>query len=349
MNLIFILFLISLLYPILFWGFKSLPRENRQILAAVPGKKNPDNAWHAINLTYYGLIVAASYTFAVMIFILLAASVGISLPVMVTMIALLMVVVLPSARMVAAIVEKKKNTFTVGGAAFVAIVTTPLLLSLAGYPARHMGYPPLPTLPILSAMAIAYGFGEGLGRLACISFGCCYGKALSECSPGVQRMFKHVHLTFFGPTKKIAYASNLEGVPVLPIQAITAVIYTTAAIAGVSLFLSGHFYLAYILLLTVTQIWRVFSEFFRDDFRGTLRFSAYQLMAVIGVCYSLAILLVLPGNVSPRPDLVLGISQLWQPGVILTLEAVAFLVFLVMGRSRTTGAVMSIHVNREAV
>ena len=349
MNIIFILFLVVLLTPILCWGFTHLPQENRQILAALPGQKKKDEAWHGTTLTYYGLIVAASYTFAVMIFILLAASVGISLMAMTVMIVLLMVVVLPSARMMAGIVEKKKNTFTVGGAAFVAIVTAPLLLMFTGYLSRQTGHPPLPMLPMLAAMAIAYGFGEGLGRLACISFGCCYGKALRDCSPRVQRIFQHAHLRFWGKTKKIAYASNLEGVPVLPIQAITATIYTFTSIFGVYLFLSGHFHFAYILLLTVTQGWRCLSEFFRDDFRGDLRFSAYQIMAVIGICYSLTILLFLPEHTAALPDLLLGLTQLWQPGVILTLEVIAFLVFGYMGRSRTTGAVIHIHVNRDAI
>ncbi len=41
----------------------------------------------------------------------------------------------------------------------------------------------LPLIPVLAAMAIAYSLGEGLGRLGCISYDCCYGKPQKSCSP----------------------------------------------------------------------------------------------------------------------------------------------------------------------
>jgi hypothetical protein len=38
----------------------------------------------------------------------------------------------------------------------------------------------MPIVPALAAVMIAYTFGEALGRLACISFGCCYGVSISK-------------------------------------------------------------------------------------------------------------------------------------------------------------------------
>ena len=67
----------------------------------------------------------------------------------------------------------------------------------------------MPMLETMGAIFIAYAFGEGIGRLACISFGCCYGKPLSECNPLIERIFQRWNFAFQGKTKKIAYASIL--------------------------------------------------------------------------------------------------------------------------------------------
>ena len=48
----------------------------------------------------------------------------------------------------------------------------------------------LPVLPTLAALAVGYAFGEGIGRLACISYGCCYGKPLRTCGPRVKKIFR---------------------------------------------------------------------------------------------------------------------------------------------------------------
>jgi hypothetical protein len=90
--------------------------------------------------------------------------------------------------------------------------------------------------PALAAIMIAYAFGEGLGRLACISFGCCYGVALQEAHPLLRRVFDRWHFVFFGDTKKISYASGLAGKQVVPIQAITLLLYI-----GIGLAANGFF------------------------------------------------------------------------------------------------------------
>lgn len=99
----------------------------------------------------------------------------------------------------------------------------------------------IPVLPALAALSIAYAFGEGLGRLACISFGCCYGKPVSLCHPALRRIFEHWSFIFSGKTKGIAYASNLDGEKVIPVQGITAVVYISTALLGVLFFINSLF------------------------------------------------------------------------------------------------------------
>ena len=66
----------------------------------------------------------------------------------------------------------------------------------------------IPVLPTFAAAAIAYVLGESIGRLACLSFGCCYGMPLREANPAVARLFHNHNLVIHGPTKKAAYASG---------------------------------------------------------------------------------------------------------------------------------------------
>ncbi len=54
----------------------------------------------------------------------------------------------------------------------------------------------------MAVLSIGYTFGESLGRLACLSFGCCYGKPLSQCSEQIRNLFEHFNVVFTGETKK---------------------------------------------------------------------------------------------------------------------------------------------------
>ena len=65
------------------------------------------------------------------------------------------------------------------------------------------------------------GYAEGLGRLACISFGCCYGVALREAHPSRDVFSIAGTLFFSGSMKKISSASGLEWKQVIQIQALT--------------------------------------------------------------------------------------------------------------------------------
>jgi prolipoprotein diacylglyceryltransferase len=144
-------------------------------------------------------------------------------------------------------------------------------------------------LPVMAALSVSYAFGEGMGRLSCISFGCCYGKPLSQSHPLLKRLFRNRHFIFHGSTKKIAYASAMEGQPVLPIQAITSMIYCTVGLSGMFLFLKCRYTAAFLTTIITTQLWRVCSEFLRADYRGERKFSAYQWMGIGLVAYALAL------------------------------------------------------------
>ena len=156
------------------WGVRSLHREEWQFLASVSTTRRSDGSWEGINLTYYGLFNALAHVFSAIFLLVLTGAVGVPTADALLILLMLMVVCLPASRLIAELVEKKKNTFTVGGAAFAGIVLAPgavwLYYRLAGDPSFGL------VTPVLAAMSIAYAVGEGVGRLACISFGCCYGK-----------------------------------------------------------------------------------------------------------------------------------------------------------------------------
>lgn len=333
----------------LYWGFRVLPRAQWQILAAVPIRRSSEGPWHGVNLTWYGVLSANAYVVAVVIFLLLTGSLALSRGCLVLFVAGLLALCIPASRLVARLVEKKAHTLTVGGAVFVGLLASPLVLETINIFSDGPSGRPLPFLPVLAAMSIAYAFGEGLGRLACLSFGCCYGKPLAESPVWLQRLCGRFAVRFFGETKKIAYASDLEGERVLPVQGMTAVLCVVTGVVCSNLFLSGHYAVAFVLSVSVTQLWRVMSELLRADFRGAGRLTAYQWMGLLACPYSLLLALFTRYEVLPSPVLTQGLAQLWSPGMLLLLQGLWLLVLLVTGRSEVTGATLSFHVHQERI
>ena len=207
---IFVLSLGLAFILLLGWAFKALPQENWQILATVPlTKKGPEN-WKGLNLTYYGLFIAMGTVIGV--FILLVLTSAVHVPVMVTflIVTFALVIGLAASKAVASFVENKPHTFTIAGACFAGVFTLPPMVFISNhFIVAEPNY--LPTIPFLASMAIAYAIGEGLGRLACISFGCCYGKPWSECHPTIGRFLGKYDFVFTGKLKKIAYERGLDG------------------------------------------------------------------------------------------------------------------------------------------
>ena len=202
-------------------------------------------------------------------------------------------------------------------------------------------------MQMLAAVAVAYAFGEAFGRLACISFGCCYGKLLCRAPLPLQKILRSYCFIFRGETKKVAYESDLSERPLIPIQAATAIISTLAGLGGTFFFLTSHWTTAMLLPIVVTQTWRVVSETLRADYRGSGRISAYQLMAIAALVYSLGWAAVLePATVTP-PNVLTGLRALMSTPVLLFLEILWIAIFLYMGRSSVTAATLSFHVVRE--
>jgi len=135
----------------------------------------------------------------------------------------------------------------------------------------------------------------------------------------------------------------------VPIQAVTSVFYGLAALAGTYLFLKGRYLSALLLTLILTQVWRIFSEFLRADYRGGGIFSVYQLMAGILVFYALGIGFLFPVPVGSGTDIWEGLKVLGSPFIILFLQALWAVSFFLTGRSWVTGSVISFHVFRDRV
>ena len=346
-NALFLSALLLACLALLAWGFRVLPGERWQMLATLPLRRLADGRWEGINLTWYGLLTANAYLAAVAVLVLLLGTVAVPLASILTAAAALLLVCVPASRLVARLVEGKAHIFTVGGAVFVGLLIAPWLLAAV----NHLPWlAPLPVLPTLAAVAVAYAFGEGLGRLACISFGCCYGKPLAQCGCRAQKFFHRRHFVFFGATKKIAYADGLEGVGVVPVQGLTALLYCLVGVAGTGLFLAGEFGAAFVLATFVTQGWRVYSETLRADYRGTGRISAYQLMALAALPYALAIALFHPAvGVAVVPELHRGFALFGQPFLLRFLQMLWLVLFIHTGRSSVTGATLSFHVHPDRI
>lgn len=333
----------------LLWGFLTLADERWQFIATIPGYKRQDGSWTGINFTWYGLLTANAYLMAILILIVLLGSLGIPTVGIASLICIILAICVPSSRIVAKVVEGKKHTFTVGGAVFVGVLITPAVVFVINETiGKTYGFT-LPLIASYAAIAIAYAFGEGLGRLACISFGCCYGKPLHELDGTLQKIFYGRTLQFFGATKKSIYADNLEGVALFSIQALTSLIYTSCGLITMMLFTHGHYFSSFILASSITQGWRALSEVWRADYRGGGRFSAYQVMGILGICFASVVVLLAQQNESTKPILIEGLRVIWQPSMFIFLQFVWLIIFIYTGRSTVTGARLRYHVHHENI
>ncbi len=328
------------------WGFRVLPRENWQFLAVIPKKRLYDGAWEGQNLTFYGLFNAVAHVIALLFFLILTASVGVGSAMSLVTILVLMTFCLPASRLLAYWIEKKSHHFTVSGAFFMGIISAPVAIWLGDCITGPS--PVLPMTPIYAAMAISYAVGEGTGRLACISFGCCYGRPLKSTLTGLDRYIRPLGFVFTGKTKKIAYASGWEGRPVWPVQAFTSVIHLTTALGATYAFFAGFYRAALVATIVITQGWRILSEFFRADYRGSGDISVYQVFSFLSIFFVISAWMLLPGF-GTAADLAAGLNTVWNVPLILFLEAWAVFIFWYTGRSRVTGSSLSIHVKEENV
>ncbi len=349
LNVVFVIGLATGLCALLSWGVRALPAEKWQMLAAVPIAKSDDGSWRGLNLTFYGFFSATATAFAFAMALLLLASVGVPAIVSSLLVVLVLAMCVPASRVIAGIVERKRNTFTIAGAAFVASLLVPIMvLALRALGLRTL-HRDLPVLPIFAGAAISYALGESIGRLACLSFGCCYGMPLRDANPVIARLFQKHNLVIHGSTKKAVYASGLDGEPLIPVQAITSAIFAVSGIVGVASFLAGHFRLAALIPVVATWGWRACSELLRADYRGASKISVYQRMAMFSVAYLSAFLLLTPAGAAVVPDLSAGLSQITSAPAIIALQLFWVALFLYYGRSRVTDSRLSFHVVAERI
>lgn len=351
MNIILFLCGVGLvLLAFLTWGFRNLAKERWQFLAVIPLHKDDCNCWKGLNITYYGFFVATSQLLAFALLLILLSALHITLFGAVLATLIVMAFCVPATRYIALLVEKKRHTFTVGGASFIGIILAPWVIWVTGsLLGQYSATVNMPVIPILAAMSVAYTLGEGLGRLACISYGCCYGKPLRDANRVIRFLFSRINFTFSGDNKKALYEGHHHGEKLVPIQAITCLLYTFAALAGSYLYLVGHFTAALLLTMAVTQVWRFFSETLRADFRGFGRISVYQKMGITGVAYTCLVTLVVPHAGVGVPVIADGLRFLWQPGVIVGLQLLWLLFFFLFGRSTVTTSSISFELIRERI
>jgi hypothetical protein len=348
MNLAFVAGLALGLFALLSWGVRTLPAERWQMLAAVPVAKAADGSWRGVNLTFYGFFSATGTAFGFAMMLLLLASLGIPASIAVLLALLLLVVCVPASRVIAGLVERKPNTFTIAGAAFVASLIFPWLILAIQPLAVTLLHHEIAVLPILAAAAISYALAESIGRLACLSFGCCYGMPLRDVKPGLARLFQRRNLVLHGSIKKAAYASGLAGEPLIPVQAITSALFAVSGLAGLALFLLRDFRLAALIPVIGTWGWRACSERLRADYRGGSRISAYQVMAILAVVYLGVFLLLLPSS-QITPDLPAAFAQFSSVAIILPLQVFWAALFLYYGKSRVTASTLSFYIVTDRV
>jgi hypothetical protein len=165
----------------------------------------------------------------------------------------------------------------------------------------------------------------------------------------LRRLFMKRHFVFSGEMKKISYASGLEGHQVVPIQALTSVLYIATGLAATWLFLRGNFYLVFVATMAVTQGWRSFSETLRADCRGQGKISAYQAMSVVAIVCAAVLAYVSSAAAPIAPNLAAGIERVWHPAVVIALQALWVVVFLMFGKSMVTGAEISFHLRHDRI
>ncbi|HPD57854.1 MAG TPA: prolipoprotein diacylglyceryl transferase [Smithellaceae bacterium] len=339
---IFILILAFIFAVLFFWAFKRLPREEWQFICSFPAHKTEDGRWRGWNLTYYGLFTALALICALLALLLMMFSMRVPSAVSVFIIAAILVFCLPASRLTARILEKKKYTLSVGGTFFIGILIAPWIIYAADILSKKYFAVNLSLLSVMTAMIVAYSIGEGLGRLACISFGCCYGRKLELCSSFTRKVFKNINFIFTGKLKKISYAHQWEGKEVIPVQAMTAVIYIFSGLIGMYLFFRGFVLLPLLLNLFITQLWRILSEFMRADYRGEGKISGYQIMALLSIIYGLIIIYLFKNtDKDVRPDLIIGLNTVCDPFIIIFMIALGSVVFIYTGKSKVTDSTIN--------
>ncbi len=336
-------------WPIFLWCFRNLPQERWQFAAILPSpsRQSAEHHWTGTNITFYGVISAVAYAIATAMFIFLCGSVGQPLWATLTFIVVLLAACIPASKLIAQWVEGSTANFTLGGAAFAAALLVPPTVLLARGVSQTVGIGHFNAAALLAAAALAYVLGEAIGRLGCLSFGCCYGRPISDVGPMERALYGSTATTYRGQLKKISYASNLENTPVVPVQSIASVVLFALFLLGLWLFWQQQFVVCALACVWGSQLWRLYSETLRADYRGGGKFSAYQWMAA-GTCIVATLsIFSSTGDPSRQPRFSQGWLAVSQLEVFIALQALALGIVWYMGRSQVTGALVNLRLFRE--
>jgi prolipoprotein diacylglyceryltransferase len=316
------------------WGFRHLPGEGWQIALAVPERTAgiDGNVWPAVNFTFYGVISSVSYS------VLVSAAAQPLLPALV-FVSCLLLVGIPASKLVAKWVEGLPG-HTIGGAVFsVLIAVTPALL-LTEYLGKVLNWSAFNPGVFIAAVSVAYALGEAIGRLACLSFGCCYGRPVEMCTSLQKALYSKFTETYRGRFKKIAYAGGVTNRPVIAVQAIASALLFALFLVALWLFWKGQFSAAIIVSLGGSQLWRAHSEQLRADYRGRDGFTVYQAMALLGVVLSFvfAWLYTDSSSVVAQASAARGWRAVFQPEILIACQVLSVAILFYMGRSSVTSS-----------
>ena len=331
-----------------YYGIKKFPKGDHQFLASVPFRRNEDGTFQGFNITTYGLMNGIAYTFGTGVFLLLSSASNIPLPTIIPSVSVILLISIPASKIVAKFVEKKDNTFTISGGSFVGGVLSPIIFYIFLYLYhKDISIALSETLVLLGAVSTAYLFGEGLGRLGCLSFGCCYGRRVDTLKGGLKILFSKFYTKFYGDTKKVAYEGGIEGEKTVPVQTTAVIFFNSTALFSTILFLNRFFISSFLLSVISAQLFRFLSEFLRSDFRGDRKVTVYQIFSIIIICYSIVVACLLnSGGITPQINLEQGLSTFYNFWTLILLQTIFWITFMYTGISKVTYSRITFHVDK---
>ncbi|MFH0976294.1 MAG: prolipoprotein diacylglyceryl transferase family protein [Spirochaetota bacterium] len=313
-----------------YFSFTRFTHERYQVLFCFPTEKK-ENSWSGFCITWYGLIISLSFTFSFIIFVFLMGSSGISYLSVVIPVLISVAIGVLASKLLAERIEKTKATISVAAAMFTSFLLIPPSFFIYG---KIFSETPIPVMIVLSSISIAFAFGEGYGRIACISFGCCYGKPVDKTGWFLRRIFHRMNFTFRGGLKKASYAGNLEGSPLVPIQGITSIVNVLTGITGIVLYYHGNFSSTLLTVIISLSAWRILSEQFRIDNRGSGKISAYQIMSLFNIGYSVFISVALYSANPLLPDFEKGINAVLSREIFPVSIVIFSILLIFYGKSK---------------
>ncbi|KAF5373599.1 hypothetical protein D9758_000909 [Tetrapyrgos nigripes] len=127
---------------------------------------------------------------------------------------------------------------------------------------------------VVPALCIGFPLYESISRLGCHTYGCCYGRIVRPGETSSSSLLK-----IFSPVTYVTYSAaavrhqpNLRGKPLYPIQKISSCLFFAQFVAILLLLAVGRLDkgTAGGISLTIHAIIRLWTEFYRNDFRGEI-------------------------------------------------------------------------------